>query len=91
MESCSHSNECSWAEISLMSAQSTTMCEVGVESYVELEMVCVDLNFLKLDFNFFLNLFRHWLALKNVIFHQVHRPLHIKYIWKMNIIQQCYH
>lgn len=41
MEACSHSNECSWAEISLMSAQSTTMCEVGVESYVELEMVCV--------------------------------------------------
>lgn len=39
IEACSHENECSWAEISLLAAQSTTMCEVDVESYVELEMV----------------------------------------------------
>lgn len=39
LEACSLKNECSWSEISLLSAQSTTMCEVIVEPYVELEMV----------------------------------------------------
>nr|XP_027203936.1 uncharacterized protein LOC113797709 [Dermatophagoides pteronyssinus] len=38
LEACSYTNECSWAEISLLAAQSTTMCEVGIESHVEFEM-----------------------------------------------------
>lgn len=36
---CSHQNLCSSTEISLMAAQSTTMCNVLVDSYVELELV----------------------------------------------------
>lgn len=52
LEACSYTNECSWAEISLLAAQSTTMCEVGIESHVEFEMVSL-INHLLFTFHSF--------------------------------------
>lgn len=46
LTACGHRGDgeesCSYTEISLMAAQSTVMCNVAVESYVELQLVgCV--------------------------------------------------
>ncbi|KPM07127.1 hypothetical protein QR98_0056120 [Sarcoptes scabiei] len=38
LEACGFNDQCNTNEITLMSAQSTTMCEVIVDSYMELEM-----------------------------------------------------
>lgn len=76
MVACSKNKQCSSSEISLMAAQSATMCNVLLDSYVELEpviyFILTILIFIITNVLFFL-IFRQWSMLRSVIFHQVHR------------------